>query len=138
MTMPDFRGLNLIPFAGSVVKNNRLDCNEIILNLAAFVPFGLYVSMIKPRWPFWKKIIPAAAASLMFELIQYLFAIGGTDITDFLSNTLGGVVGAGLYVLFSRLFKDKATRILNILALVGTIGLILLGLLMMRFVTYRF
>jgi glycopeptide antibiotics resistance protein len=96
------------------------------------------MSMIKPRWPFWKRIIPAAAASLMFELIQYIFAIGGTDITDFLSNTLGGVAGAGFYVLCSKLFKEKTTRILNIVALVGTIGIILLGLLMMRFVTYRF
>ena len=38
-TMPHFRGLNLIPFAGSVVKNNQLDYNEIILNLIAFIPF---------------------------------------------------------------------------------------------------
>lgn len=39
-TLPSFRGLNLIPFAGSVVKNNQLDYNEIILNMIVFVPFG--------------------------------------------------------------------------------------------------
>ncbi len=137
-TMPHFRGLNLIPFAGSVVKNNQLDYNEIILNLIAFIPFGLYLSMIKPNWLFWKRLVTIAGVSLFFELVQFIFAIGGTDITDFLSNTLGGVAGIGLYIVFSRIFKKRANKILNVLALIGTIGIILLGIIAMRFVTFRF
>jgi glycopeptide antibiotics resistance protein len=137
-TLPHFRGLNLIPFAGSVVKNNRLDYNEIILNIIIFIPFGLYLSMIKLNWLFWKKIILIAGASLLFELLQFLFAIGGTDITDLMSNTLGGAVGIGFYVVFSKILKEKTNKILNILALIGTICILLLCLLAMRFITYKF
>jgi glycopeptide antibiotics resistance protein len=137
-TLPHFRGLNLIPFAGSVIKNNQLDYKEIILNIMVFIPFGLYLSMIKLNWPFWKKIIPIAGVSLLFELLQFLFAIGGTDITDLISNTLGSAVGIGLYIVFSKILKEKTNKILNILALIGTICIILLGLLAMRFITYKF
>lgn len=137
-TLPHFRGLNLIPFAGSVIKNNQLDYNEIILNMIVFIPFGLYLSMIKLNWSFWKKIIPIAGVSLLFELLQFLFAIGGTDITDLISNTLGGTAGIGFYIVFSKIMKEKTNKILNILALIGTICIVLLGILAMRFITYKF
>lgn len=136
--LPHFRGLNLIPFAGTAVKNNQLDYNEIILNVLVFIPFGLYLSMIRINWPFWKKIISIAGVSLLFEVLQFLFAIGGADITDLISNTLGGAFGIGVYFVFSRILKEKTNRILNIAALIGTIGVVILGLLLMRFITYKF
>lgn len=137
-TLPHFRGLNLIPFAGSAIKNNQLDYSEIILNMVVFIPFGLYLSMIKLNWSFWKKIFSIAGVSLLFELLQFLFAIGGTDITDLISNTLGGAAGIGIYIVFSKILKEKTNKILNILALIGTICIVLLGLLIMRMVTYKF
>jgi glycopeptide antibiotics resistance protein len=137
-TLPHFRGLNLIPFAGSVIKNNHLDYNEIILNMMIFIPFGLYLCMIKLNWSFSKKIISIAGISLLFELLQFLFAIGGTDITDLISNTLGGAVGIGFYIVFSKVLKENTNKILNILAMIGTIGIVLLGLLVMRFITFKF
>lgn len=137
-TLPHFRGLNLIPFAGSIIKNNQLDYNEIILNMIVFIPFGLYLSMIKLNWSFWKKIISIAGVSLLFELLQFLFEIGATDITDLISNTLGGAVGIGFYIVFSKILKEKTNKILNILALIGTICIVLLGILISRVVTFKF
>ncbi|MEM5770203.1 MAG: VanZ family protein, partial [Bacillota bacterium] len=93
---------------------------------------------IKLNWSFWGRSISIAGVSLLFELLQFLFAIGGADITDFIGNILGGVIGIGLYIVLSRILKEKTNKILNILALVGTICIILLGLLMMRGVTYKF
>jgi glycopeptide antibiotics resistance protein len=94
--------------------------------------------MIKLNWSFWKKIISIAGVSLLFELLQFVFAIGGTDITDFISNTLGGVAGIGFYIVFSKILKKKTNKILNILALIGTICIVLSGLLLMRVITYKF
>ena len=137
-SLPHLRGLNLIPFAGSVIKNNHLNYSEIILNMIIFIPFGLYLSMLKFDWPFWKKIIPIVGVSLLFELLQFVFAIGGADITDLISNTLGGVVGIGLYIMFSKILKERTYKILSILALFGTLCIIILGLVAMRFITYKF
>ena len=44
-----FRGVNLIPFAGSVIVNGKIDFSEIIQNGLAFVPFGILISSL------WKK-----------------------------------------------------------------------------------
>lgn len=126
----NFRGINLIPFAGSVVKNNQIDIGEIIYNVLAFIPFGIYISMLKPSWSFLKKIVPVVGVSLLFEVLQFIFAIGGTDITDLIGNTLGGIIGVGVYIVFHKLFNTKANKILNVLASIGTICIFALVLLL--------
>ena len=83
--------------------------------------------MLKPDWRFIKKVILIAAVSLLFEIIQYIFAIGGTDITDFIGNTLGGIIGVGVYhALFKFITKKHTNKTLNFLALIGTICFLLL------------
>ncbi|OOM15785.1 VanZ family protein [Clostridium saccharobutylicum] len=87
-----------------------------------FVPFGLYVSMLKSNWSFLRKVAPIASVSLVYEVLQFLFAIGASDITDIIGNTLGGIIGIVIYFVFHRVFKTdlKINKILNRIALVGT------------------
>ena len=126
----DFRGINFIPLAGSMIKNNQIDIAEILSNVLAFIPFGSYISMLKPSWSFLKKIVPIAASSLLFEVLQFLFAIGASDITDLMGNTVGGMIGVGVYILFCKLFRTKANKILHVLASIGTICICALVLLL--------
>lgn len=45
--------------------------------------------------------------SLTAEFIQFIFAIGATDITDLITNTAGGFLGLKLYGLtISRIMKN--------------------------------
>ena len=128
--LPHLRGVNLIPFAGSVIINGKMDFDEIINNVLIFIPFGLYICMLKSNWSFLKKIVPIALTSLALEILQFIFAVGATDITDLIGNTLGGVIGCLIYMVFYKLLKDKTNKVLNILACIGTIGVIaFLGLL---------
>lgn len=130
--LPHLRDINLIPFARSAIVNNQIDFSEIINNILIFVPFGVYISMLKADWAFLKKVAPIASVSLLFEVLQFIFAIGGTDITDFIGNTLGGVIGIGIYFILYKLFNMKVNKILNILASIGTACVIaLLGLLLL-------
>jgi len=134
--LPQYREINLIPFAGSAIKNNQLNFKEILWNVLVFIPFGLYWSLIKQNWPFWKKILLIAGVSLLFELVQFVFAIGGSDITDLISNTLGGAIGIGLYAALLRLLKEKTHKVVNIVGLIGTICVVLLVLFVAFFFTY--
>ena len=118
----NYRSVNLIPFAGSVIVNGRVNVSEILLNIAAFVPFGIYVSMLKPDGGFWKMVLPIFCVSLFYEAMQYVLAIGGSDITDLIGNTLGGVVGIGVFAVLYRLFGRKVIKVLNVLALIGTVA----------------
>lgn len=52
--------------------------------------------------------------------MQFIFAIGRADITGVFSNTLGEVIGIGIYALLFKLMKGKANKVLNVLAAVLT------------------
>lgn len=131
--LPDLRGVNLIPFAGSVIVNGKIFYSELVLNILAFVPFGVYLSMLKPELHVGKRVLWIAVVSLLYEILQFIFAIGASDITDLMNNTLGGVIGCIIFTVFSKVFKQRTNKVLNVLALIGTIGMILLlGLLILN------
>ncbi len=121
------RTINLIPFAASVITNGRLDLSEILFNIAAFVPFGVYISMLKPNWSFLKKIAPAFLCSFIYEALQYAAGIGASDITDLIGNTLGGALGIALYFLLSNILKKNTIKIILILAGIGTVFILMLS-----------
>lgn len=117
------RSVNLVPLAGAVVVNGAADYGEVVQNVLAFVPFGLFVGMLKPEWPFWAKLAPVALTSLAFEALQFAFAAGASDVTDLLANTLGGALGLGAYALarLSARSDERALGACNVVALVGTV-----------------
>lgn len=123
------RSINLIPFLGSIIVNGRLYINEIINNILVFVPVGIYTCMLKQEWSTPKKVSVAFFISLTIEVLQFILAIGATDITDLIGNTIGGAIGIGIFFLFIKIFKNKTINIFNILASIATVGLV--GLLSM-------
>lgn len=121
------RHLNLIPFAGSRSSGGAIVWSEVIENVIAFVPYGLYLAMLRPAWSFGRKLLPIVITTVVFETIQYVFAIGRSDITDVLSNTLGGILGIGIFAALARLLgATRTNRVLNIVALALTIVVMLL------------
>ena len=120
------RSINIIPFMGSVIVNGNIDTSEIINNIIVFIPIGIYVCMLKKDWSILKKISVGFFISLGIEVLQFVLAIGATDITDLIGNTLGGIIGIGVFYLFSKVFKNKTNKIINILASIATILLIAL------------
>ena len=125
-----FRNINLIPFGSSAIVNGKLCLSEIIQNVLLFIPFGIYITIIKSDWKLWKKLLLAFGLSLAFEITQFIFAIGGSDITDLINNTLGAFIGIGIYNIFKKILKDKSIKIINILGLIGEIGFIALFILL--------
>jgi glycopeptide antibiotics resistance protein len=129
--IPTLRSVNLVPLEGTAVRNNQYDYGELLSNVLIFVPFGLYMSMLKPRWRFLAQLLPIAGTSLLFESLQYIFAIGATDITDLIGNTLGGVLGILFCYIFSKIFQTQSTKLLNTIASIGTIAIFALFALLM-------
>src|SRR5438045_4787301 len=109
------RSLNLIPFA--YARNS-----EMIANVVAFIPFGVMLGVNFKQVLFRNKIAVIFAFSLAVEIFQYALAIGATDITDLIMNTLGGFMGLAVYVAVS---KDTNKRFLDRCILVaGTLMLL--------------
>ena len=114
------RVINLIPFQGSFDGNGVLYLREIINNILLFIPMGIYIHMFKSEWSFIKKLLVILGVSLLFEVIQFTFALGVADITDIIDNTVGGLIGLVIGVVFFKVVKNKSVMILNLFALAAT------------------
>lgn len=115
------RSLNLIPFGASVIVNGKLDFDEIVINAIVFIPVGVYMGMLFPDWSFMKKLCPAVGLSFVYEVLQFIFALGATDITDLITNTSGGAIGLFVFAALSTILGKRTNRILNILAGICTV-----------------
>ena len=87
--LPHLRNINLILYGDSGIINGQLDVRELVENILIFVPFGVYAGMLVKERSWWKVILAGAGFSLILETLQYVFAIGASDITDVINNTLG-------------------------------------------------
>lgn len=123
-----YRGLNLIPFGGSVIVNGRIDWSEIFSNVIAFIPVGVYLTILGDGKTFVQKLLPIAGLSLCYEVLQFLFRLGATDITDLLGNTAGGAIGILIYLGLTRAFGGSGylIKIVNGLAAICTLLLTVL------------
>jgi glycopeptide antibiotics resistance protein len=81
--------------------------------------------MFKSKLSFAKMLTMIIGLSLSFEVLQFIFALGRTDITDVIDNTLGGVIGIGIYTVLSKVLKGKTNKVVNILALTATVCVVI-------------
>ena len=100
-------GLNFIPFAASFGMDGEINVREILYNCLFFIPLGLLLGLNFKKIAFKWKLLSILLLSLAAEVIQYVFAIGASDITDVLTNTLGGFLGLVLYGACRKFGNDK-------------------------------
>ena len=120
------RSINIIPFNESLVINGKLAFREIIMNVAIFIPLGIYSGILFKKWTIGKKIFLFFLISLICEIFQFILGVGASDITDIINNTLGGIIGLVIYKGIEKISKNsiKAQKIINIIATIGTILMI--------------
>lgn len=117
------RSLNLIPFAAPSIVNGRINFGEMIFNCVFFIPFGLLLNVNFKKVGFLPKFAFILVFSFTAELIQYIFAIGATDITDLITNTFGGFLGLKLYSLSNKYIDNK--KLDKVITSFGTLLLVL-------------
>ena len=118
------RSINLIPFA---FANERGNLREIIYNFVVFIPFGLLLSVNFKKATFGKKLASVFVFSLTAEISQFVFATGATDITDLITNTIGGFLGLILYDLCNKYINNQ--KLDRFIVFVGILLLVLFILL---------
>ncbi len=73
---------------------------EIIINVVAFVPIGLLLGCSFRAMKWWKALIICGVISITIEFLQLFMKKGFTELDDVIHNTLGGMIGYGLFSLF--------------------------------------
>ena len=101
------RSLNLIPFAAPSIVHGEINYGEMVMNCVFFIPFGLLLNVNFKKTGFLSKIAFILGFSLTAELIQYIFAIGASDITDVITNTFGGFLGLTIYNVSNRYINNE-------------------------------
>ena len=130
------RRTSLVPFSEGVILTS-----ENILNLVIFIPLGIYAGILFRKWIFGKKPLFVLLFSLLVEGLQYILRIGAFDITDIITNTLGGLTGLIILKGLEKAFNNnfKAQKFINIIALIGTaLIIVLLVLLKMNMLPVRY
>jgi|UniRef100_N1ZZL6 glycopeptide antibiotics resistance protein len=122
------RSINLIPFHYKNEIGMNYHLKEVLENVAIFIPLGIYLCMFRHEFTVKVKIFFVFMISLLFEIFQYILAVGRTDVTDLITNTCGGVVGIALYCLIIRVFHNRkqVNLIITILAAVVTLVVVFL------------
>ena len=128
------RGINLIPFYGSVIVNNKIDISEMIQNMLAFCPFGIYAGNLWKKWSVKEKIFAFFLVSFIYEIVQYIFALGRTDITDIINNTLGGIAGLVIYGILRKICRTEQRTEKVITVCAGIVTILMTGLIVILIV----
>ena len=113
--------LNLVPFAGNGIR-------EMWDNFIIFIPFGLLLSANFNQLDLRRGLLVIGLFSLALEVTQFIFAIGATDVTDVIMNTVGGLTGLGLYD-FMR--SRRHTRYLDV-SIAAVVLAVLLAVVLLR------
>jgi glycopeptide antibiotics resistance protein len=127
--VPRLRGINLVPFYYDT--ENSVHLKEVVYNILVFVPLGVYLSAFMSKKTLVIRILPCFLLSLAFEVIQWIFAIGASDITDVIGNTFGGILGSILFCFLGKISFKYRMAIVNLIGIViEVIGVLLLALLL--------
>ena len=93
--------INLIPFSREI---------QVVgygLNVVMFLPLGFLIPLIWKELGKLRYILAAGCGLSTLIEVSQLLSLRGTDVDDVIMNTLGAVLGYGLYRLCSRLTGSR-------------------------------
>lgn len=107
-----YKFMNLEPFV-DVINGNGDFIRQIFLNVIMMIPFGFLLPLVSRRNIKLKNVILYTFLfSLCIELLQPLInGIRSSDVTDIITNVVGGIIGYLIYLVF----KPLVNRILNLI-----------------------
>jgi len=84
-----------------------LEIRDIILNIAMFIPLGIFLPIFYSAFRKFRITIPIAfLTSLAIEIAQIATCRGIFSTEDIIHNTLGAVLGLALFLLPSKIVKS--------------------------------
>lgn len=88
-----------------------VEWRNIILNILMFVPMGFLVPFVFPKMrSFLKMSLTGLGMTLLIEGIQLFAKQGIFEVDDILDNTLGAMIGYGIYVLLRYMAESRAKK----------------------------
>jgi len=98
------REYNFTPLWSYHEIQNGLDylIYDNLYNVILFIPIGFLFHLVSNRINSLHVIVIGFVLSSFIEFNQYLFKRGFSETDDIIHNTLGSVIGSGLYLLIAK------------------------------------
>lgn len=77
------------------------DLLEVLLNVALFIPIGMLLTGAYRKMKWWQIMGCGFSLSLIIELLQLVTGRGLCEVDDLIHNTLGCMIGFGVYKVIS-------------------------------------
>lgn len=92
--------LNLNPFWSyrSIKAGDPLLLVQDIMNVVAFIPVGLLLGFVFDKIKWWQVLLAGMLISFGIESLKFLLKRGFAEFDDVLHNSLGCLVGFGVFV----------------------------------------
>ena len=128
-----FRSFNLIPFRtfqefGNMMANGEFYRGFVNLagNIGVFIPLGYFLPLLFEKCRNIKTVILIGfTVSCIFEICQYIFYLGSTDVDDIILNVFGVISGIICYRWMKKLTKENASIQYTITIILSIIGFIM-------------
>lgn len=104
-------GHNFSPFWSytAIQEGRSALLSENIMNVVVFLPVGLLLSCVSRRLKWWMVLLIGVCLSVSIEALQFVFMKGFSEVDDVMHNTLGCMIGYGIY-LFVRVGREKIIK----------------------------
>ena len=117
-TQGSVHGVNLVPlqeirrfYKGPESLLSGLFWWNIVGNIIAFLPMGLFVALLAPKRPKWLFTLAVVYLSCaVAEVLQYVFNVGSFDIDDVILNTIGGMIGILISIPVMMALTEKSKK----------------------------
>jgi glycopeptide antibiotics resistance protein len=109
-------GRSLVPFEdlirslGPSMPSYAVDLavGNLVANVLLFLPFGFALGLRFPTTPRWRLVLLCSVLSVSVEAVQLLGHLGrSADVTDVLTNTVGGFLGLLAAQVIVALFRRR-------------------------------
>ena len=102
----------------------KTDPKDAAVNVIVFVPLGMMMPFLIQKCAFAKTVFYCFLISTGFEILQIVNCIGAFTYIDIINNTIGGIIGAIIYLLLHKKIKERPlaiTFVILILLLIPTL-----------------
>ncbi len=82
---------------------------EFAANIILFVPLGFFITLLFQRW--WIGVLVSIVLSTSVELLQVFLPGRLATPRDVLSNTIGGVIGCVIALVFLGVARKRALQV---------------------------
>ncbi len=100
---------------------------QLILNIIMFLPLGILLPLVNPRFERLKNtMLVAMIFTLFIETTQYLTGFGIFELDDMFNNILGALIGYGIIMTLLTIFKTKKVSVRKSLTYLSPLIVIIL------------